>query len=393
MTTILQITPSYKPAYIYGGPTRSISKLCEELLNSNFQVRVLTTTANGMNELSVETDKVLKVDKVDVQYFKRLTKDHTHFSPALLWQLVRLIKAAKKEPAHKLLIHIHSWWNIIALSALMISRWYRVPVVLSARGMLTSYSFNNRNRIYKTLIHHHLGRRLLENLCIHATTAKEARDIQGLSFHYKKIFVIPNMVNIPLMTISAPISAPFAETIQLLFLSRIEEKKGLFCLFVALSTLTLPWKLTIAGTGDNQYIQQLKKLTGVLHIAEQITWLGDINDDIKKFSLFRKSDFLILPSYNENFANVVVESLAVGTPVIVSHDVGLADYVTENDIGWVTNTDPAALMECIQLAALDHKKRAYIKKEAPRIIKRDYAPKAILSSYIQMYEQILNHGS
>jgi glycosyltransferase involved in cell wall biosynthesis len=392
MITILQITPSYKPAYIYGGPTRSISKLCEELLNSNFQVRVLTTTANGINELPVKTNKVLKVDKVDVQYFKRLTKDHTHFSPALLWHLLKSIKAAKKEPAHKLLIHIHSWWNIIALSALMISRWYRVPVVLSARGMLTSYSFNNRNSFYKTLIHHYLGSMLLENLCIHATTSKEAKDIHSLSVRYKKIFVIPNMVNIPLMTIPAPVSAPFAETIQLLFLSRIEEKKGLLCLFAALSTLTLPWKLTIAGTGNIQYIQQLKKLAEVLHIAHQIYWLGEA-DDTNKFDLFRKNDFLVLPSYNENFANVVVESLAVGTPVIISHEVGLADYVTENDIGWVTKTDPASLMKCIQLAAKNHKKRAYIRKEAPLIIKRDYAPKTILSSYIQMYEQILNHGS
>lgn len=392
MITILQITPSYKPAYIYGGPTRSISKLCEELLNSNFYVRVLTTTANGMNELQVETDKVLKVDKVDVQYFKRLTKDHTHFSPSLLWQLVKLIKAAKKEPANKLLIHIHSWWNIIALSALMISRWYQVPVVLSARGMLTPYSLTNRNALYKTLIHHHLGSKLLENLCIHATTTKEAKDIRRLSVQYKKIFIIPNLVNIPVMRDSVSISAPFSSTIQLLFLSRIEEKKGLFCLFAALSTLTIPWKLTIAGTGDIQYIQQLMKVTEVLHIAQQITWLGEV-DDVKKFGLFRKNDFLVLPSYNENFANVVVESLAVGTPVIVSHEVGLADYITENDIGWVTNAEPADLMKCIELAASDHRKRAYIQKEAPGIIKRDYAPKAILSSYIKMYEQILNHGS
>lgn len=392
MITILQITPSYKPAYIYGGPTRSISKLCEELLKSNIKVRVLTTTANGSKELPVQTEKVLKVDHVDVQYFKRLTKDHSHFSPALLWQLIKQIKAAKKEPSNKLLIHIHSWWNIVALSALMISRWYQVPVLLSARGMLTSYSFNNRNAMYKKLIHHHLGSKLLENLCIHATTTKEARDISSLPVHYKNIFVIPNMVNMPEMQKTVFINTPFASNIQLLFLSRIEEKKGLFALFAALSTLTIRWNLTIAGTGDLKYIQQLKKLTEVLHISQKVTWVGEV-DDKNKFGLLRKSDFLILPSFNENFANVVIESLAVGTPVIVSPEVGLADYIIKNDIGWVTNTDPVDLMNCIRLAAQDHKKRAYIKREAPRIIKRDYDPKVILISYIKMYEQILSHGS
>ncbi|WP_432707984.1 XrtY-associated glycosyltransferase XYAG1 [Pedobacter sp.] len=392
MITILQITPSYKPAYIYGGPTRSISKLCEELLNSNFNVKVLTTTANGENELPVETEKVLKVDNVDVQYFKRLTKDHTHFSPTLLWQLVKQIKAAQKEPSNKLLVHIHSWWNIVSLSALMISRWYQVPVLLSTRGMLTAYTYNNRHVMYKTLIHKYLGRKLLENVCIHATTTKEASDIRRLSVQYKRLYVIPNIVNIPPIQHAVSFHTLSPSGIDLLFLSRIEEKKGLFALFAALSTLTLPWTLTIAGTGDFQYIQQLKKLTEVLRINHRINWLGEV-DDINKFVLLRKSDFLILPSFNENFANVVVESLAVGTPVIVSSEVGLADYILKNDIGWVTKTNPAELMNCIRLAANDHKKRAYIKREAPRIIKKDYDPKIIILRYIKMYEQILSHGS
>jgi len=392
MITILQITPSYKPAHIYGGPIRSIAKLCEELVRTNFQVKVLTTTANGLEELSVETKKVIKVDQVDVQYFKRLTKDHTHFSPTLLWELIKLIKAAQLQPTHQLLIHIHSWWNIIALSSLIISRWYHVPVVLSARGMITSYSFKNRNALYKTLIHQVLGRRLLENLCIHATTTKEASDINSLPIRYKKIFTIPNLVNVPALPKQMASSVPHHSCLNLLFLSRIEEKKGLFCLFTALSTLTLPWKLTIAGSGDRHYIAQLKKLTEVLHISHKITWLGEVADR-DKFSLLSKSDFLVLPSFNENFANVVIESLAVGTPVIVSPEVGLAEYIAENNIGWVTTAEPLTLMKCIHMAALDYRKRAFIKKEAPRIIRKDYSTKAILSNYISMYEQVLNYGS
>ena len=391
MITILQITPSYKPAYIYGGPTRSIAKLCEELLTTHFQVKVLTTTANGVEELSVETKKVTKVDQVDVQYFKRITKDHTHFSPTLLWELIKQIKTAKRQPTHQLLIHIHSWWNIIALSSLLISRWYGVPVVLSARGMITSYSFKNRNSFYKKLIHQVLGRQLLKNLCIHATTTKEASDINSLHIRYKKIFTIPNLVNVPALPKHRVVMAPITSALNLLFLSRIEEKKGLLCLFTALSTLTLPWKLTIAGSGDRAYIAQLKKLAEVLNINQRMTWLGEVKDK-DKFSLLNKSDFLILPSFNENFANVVIESLSVGTPVILSQEVGLADYIVEKNIGWVTTADPLSLTKCINMAALDHKKRAFIKKEAPRIIHEDYSTKAILSNYINMYEQILNHG-
>ena len=58
---ILHITASYKPAFIYGGPTMSVAKLCEALGGlevrslgvkgfeafNDIEVEVLTTTANG----------------------------------------------------------------------------------------------------------------------------------------------------------------------------------------------------------------------------------------------------------------------------------------------------------------------------------------------------------
>jgi glycosyltransferase involved in cell wall biosynthesis len=391
MTTILQITPAYKPAYIYGGPTRSISKLCEELVNTAFRILVLTTTANGEQELPVPTAKTILVDCVEVQYFRRLSKDHSHFSPGLLWQLVRLSRTAQQQHSASLIIHIHSWWNLIAIATVLIAKWYRLPVVLSARGMLTAYTFTNRHRLIKRIIHETLGKRLLGNLAIHATTKKEATDIRNLCIPYRQIYTIPNLVNFPLTVNTTSTRKNTDDGLQLLFLSRIDKKKGLPQLFAALQTLTLPWKLKIAGSGDPHYIAALKKLTQALNIQHQIKWMGSVADG-QKFDLLRSSDFLILPSFNENFANVVVESLAVGTPVIISTEVGLADYVITHNMGWVCDTDPLSLANNIRLAAQDLQKRNFIRQKGPGIIRRDYAAKTILLDYVNMYQQILQHG-
>ena len=79
----------------------SVAKLCEALVETQEQkakikeqgtkskgwdlkVEVFTTTANGKSELTIDSKTPLLVDGVRVRYFKRLTKDHTHFSPALL---------------------------------------------------------------------------------------------------------------------------------------------------------------------------------------------------------------------------------------------------------------------------------------------------------------------
>lgn len=108
---IIQITAAYKPAYIYGGPTMSVAKLCEELTEVKVEVKVevenkteiknkievLTTTANGTAELPVAIGLPQLVDGVKVTYFKRLTKDHTHFSPALLSALGKKLRKAKNK--------------------------------------------------------------------------------------------------------------------------------------------------------------------------------------------------------------------------------------------------------------------------------------------------------
>ena len=81
---VLHIIAAYKPAVIYGGPTMSVAMLCEKLSKAGVGIEVFTTTANGAHELPVATNKSVIVDGVSVTYFKRITKDHTHFFPIVI---------------------------------------------------------------------------------------------------------------------------------------------------------------------------------------------------------------------------------------------------------------------------------------------------------------------
>ena len=149
---ILQVSASYKPAFIYGGPTMSVSKLSEELLIGGEQVTVYTTLANGLSELEFEPGKERKVDGVSVTYFKRITKDHTHFSPSLLNRLQKTLHEYD-------VVHIHAWWNLISIFSCLVAVIKKKPVILSPRGTLSNYSFHNRSSLIKRLIHSFLGKR------------------------------------------------------------------------------------------------------------------------------------------------------------------------------------------------------------------------------------------
>lgn len=383
---ILEIVAAYKPAFVYGGPTMSVSKLCEVLIaqDSKPDLEVLTTTANGKSELNVKPNSPTEIDGVKVTYFNRITKDHTHFSPALLLALWRKIKAQNSP----LIIHIHAWWNLVSIFSCYVAKWYNIPVILSPRGMLTTYTATNRNVGIKLIIHKAIGKGLLKYCHIHATSEQEKHDV--LTFvQPKSITVIPNLVELPFLGQRITSNDQQTTTFNLLFLSRIEEKKGLELLFEALINLSFSWQLTIAGSGEENYVESLKAKAESLKLTQQIIWLGHVNNE-NKFQLIAHHDLLVLTSYNENFANVVIESLSVGTAVLLSNQVGLANYVQEKKLGWISTLQADDISQKLNLAYQSLGERAMIREEGPIIIKYDFGETNLAQKYIHLYETTLH---
>ncbi|MCO5936051.1 glycosyltransferase [Mucilaginibacter sp. RB4R14] len=375
----LNIIAAYKPAVIYGGPTMSVAMLCEELNRAGLHTEVFTTTANGVEELPVSINKPVNVDGVTVTYFKRITKDHTHFSPALL-------KALWKRAKEFDVIHIHAWWNLVSVLSCAIALAKGVPVILSPRGTLSNYSFANNNTGKKRIIHALLGKKLLAKCHIHVTAARESVSILDV-VKPLNITTIPNFVKLPTANVERPAVAD--GPIKLLFFSRIEEKKGLDILLQALNTVTIPFHVTIAGDGDITYINKLKASVTDPAITAKITWAGFYNDD--KFILLSQHDLLVLPSHDENFGNVVIESLSVGTPVLISYNVGLANYVKDHNLGWICDTDAASVSDAINNMTDYNTKITEIQKKAPGIIRADFSGSRLQQQYINFYKDILAH--
>jgi glycosyltransferase involved in cell wall biosynthesis len=353
---ILHITASYKPAFIYGGPIYSVSALCEALVKSAdrslksespssllHNVEVITTLANGKEEHPYPSGALKIVEGVPVRYFKRLTKDHSHFSPALLWHLWKTAKTFD-------VIHIHSWWNLVSMGSVLICIIKGIKPIVSPRGMLGNYTFSKG----KTLFHNFIGKYLLRKCDFHATTMMEAEEIalrigkaeivDLMEWKSRRsedrsrksilpiIYVLHNIVKQP--KILPEKIRLFDGTLKLIFLSRIHPKKGIELLLDALAEVQFPFSLSIVGEGATDYVESLKLKVESLKLSQAVKWIGAVYGD-EKFKLLAEHDLLVLPSYNENFANVVIESLAVGTPVLISEHVGLKNYIEDNNFGKV----------------------------------------------------------
>lgn len=74
------------------------------------------------------------------------------------------------------------------------------------------------------------------------------------------------------------------------------------------------WQLMIAGSGEEE--SELRKLAGNLGISGSTTFLGET---LEPYMMMRAADIVVVPSRIAAFELVVVETMAAGTPVIVSN--------------------------------------------------------------------------
>jgi glycosyltransferase involved in cell wall biosynthesis len=373
---ILHMIPTYKPAYVYGGPIFSVSLLCENLAQAGHEVRMITTTANGPAELKVPVGKVQNVGGVQTLYFSRWVKDHVQFSPGLLWQFW---KNCRRFDA----VHIHAWWNVSSMLCVLICWMRGVRPILSPRGMLSDFSFEKSNASPKKLFHQTLGLFLLKKTRLHLTADSEQQETERMN---SDSFVLPNFIQTRGGNFSRFPSAS-SSVFNILFLSRIHPKKNLEGLIEALSKASFDFRLKVAGSGDDEYLTQLKSLAASKGLAAKIEWLGELYDE-EKFRHYSTADLFVLPSFNENFANVVIEALSANLPVLVSAQVGLAKYVKDNDLGWICGTDASEIATALEAIFAAKNKRSDIRQRAAGIVERDFSPAALTQRYVAEYEKM-----
>lgn len=120
------------------------------------------------------------------------------------------------------------------------------------------------------------------------------------------------------------------DVLQLLFLSRIEEAKGIGDLLEAMPRILERFpnaKLIVAGTGG--WLEQAKIKVEELGLAEHVSFSGYVRGSDKLF-LMSESHIFIFPSYSEGCPVSVLEALASGLPIIYTGVGALPDILNED---------------------------------------------------------------
>ena len=126
-----------------------------------------------------------------------------------------------------------------------------------------------------------------------------------------------------------------------LFVGNDLKRKGLTPLLHALSYLE-GWKLTVVGA--DKRLKAYKTLSHGLGIQNHVEFAGKVANVTDYYS---QADCFVLPSFYDPFANVTVEALACGLPVITTPTNGGSEVLTPETGNIVTDTLSLALEEAM----------------------------------------------
>lgn len=365
---LLHVVPTYLPATRYGGPIYSVHGLCKALAARGHKVYVFTTNVDGPGDSPVSLSQPVELEGVRVCYFPSRWLRRLYWSPPMLDVL-------RREIGHFDLVHLHSVFLWPTWAAARAARAAGVPYVLSPRGMLVKDLIRRKSRWLKSAWIALIERRNLERAAaIHVTSATEADDLRPFGFRLPPVMTVPNGIELPDSVQDRPASpeveAIIARQPLILFLSRIHWKKGLDRLIPALTEVPVG-HLAVVGNDEEGYLPELQRLAAACGVAERVTFLPRSVSGADKEALFAAAKVFVLPSYSENFGNVVLEAMARGCPAVVTPEVGAAEVVRTSGGGVVAESDPRALAQAMR-GLLVHPQRLEIGRRGQRHVTANF---------------------
>lgn len=369
---ILHILPSLDR--LGGGPSKSVSDLAVHQALFGMEVTVFTKASENPY-LTQSPHPRLKLKFVGKDNFKN--------------ELKILINNSDFD-----VLHGHGVWQMPVHYMASLARKLGILYIVTPRGMLEPWALNAGKWKKKLAMLFYQRKDLQLSSCIHATATIEAQNIKNLGFT-NPIAVIPNGINIEEFPFSDAYKVNEQPIRTVLYLSRIHPKKGIEILVEAwllLSpSLRSTWKIIIAGNGDDDYMQSIKKLISSQKLNSEIEIVGP-KFGKEKLDCYLNANLFVLPTYSENFGVVIAEALACGVPVITTKGAPWED-LNSHKAGWWIEIGAEPLAEAFNKAMnVSDYERFRMGKNGRSLVENKYTITSAAKQMIELYKWLLIKG-
>lgn len=334
---VLHVISSLDPRA--GGTTTALAGLAEAQRTAGIDVAVVATCSADFQSQVADALRRKSIDVELVGPTRGPLKSHPDIDPTLQ----RLIADAD-------LVHVHAVWEQIQHRAARLAHAAGKPYIMTPHGMLDPWCLNQSKFKKKLYLALRLRKDLQRAAALYCTTQTERDLIDPLKL------TPPTIIETLGLDLSEFESLPergsfradypqLGDKPMVLFLSRIHHKKGLDLLIPAFAQVERSdAMLVIAGPDSHDgYRATVETMVREHGLDDRVIFTGMLYGRARIAAMV-DADLFALPSYQENFGIVVIESMAAGTPLIVSDQVNIHHDVTEGRVGTVipTQVEPLA---------------------------------------------------
>ena len=158
---------------------------------------------------------------------------------------------------------------------------------------------------------------------------------------------------------------------RLLYVGRLDPRKGIDTAVEAMARLPAEARLTIAGGWDERERERLAAVAGELGVGQRIAFAGQCGRD-ELHALYGETDAVVFPvTWDEPWGLVPLESMARGRPVVATGRGGSAEYLRDEDNCLLFEAgDAAALAAALRRLADDAALRRRLRESGLRTAPR-----------------------
>jgi colanic acid/amylovoran biosynthesis glycosyltransferase len=226
----------------------------------------------------------------------------------------------------------------------------------------------------------------------HAVSKAIGQEAQKYNADASKIKVIHSPVKDSTFKYYTPYKASTETTIKLCVVGRFHWVKGYKYLIDACKILSekgVDFHLTIVAS--NTISEDVLFQIHQLQLDDQISVIYDL-PQTELFPFIKTCDMLLLTSLKEGIANVVLEAMALGVPVISTDCGGMDEVIVPNTTGWLVPVrDSIAIANAvIEVSQTSDERLKQIVKNAHDFVKTNFKALDSIKEFDQLYQSVFD---
>lgn len=289
---------------------------------------------------------------------------------------------------HPDLVHVNSCWELLSSFTVFWAKKLQYPVLITTHGMLEPWVIKKNfwtKKMPAMFLYQKKALKIADGLI--ATAESERKNLLIANYNHC-ISLIPNGVIMD----DILLKDNWSSNKIIFFLALLRPNKGADLLIKAvkkMENLLTGYRVVIAGVGETNYVNSLKKQVYELNLENMVSFPGGIYGK-DKWQFYQQADVFVLPTLNENFGIVIAESLASGTPVITTKGAPWPE-LNEYNCGWWVERNVTSIVNALDdFLKLTIEKREIMGRNGRRLIEEKFSSKKVAEEMVKLYGNFIS---